>query len=550
MLDATLRSHVLAWRNDDPDRQTVEQTDLLLSRADAGDAAAAAEIASAFGPLLGFGTAGLRGAIGPGPSRMNRAVVSRAAAGLAAYLIRHEGRRAVIGYDARHRSRDFAIDTCEILQAAGIRAHMLPTALPTPVLAYAVKALGADAGVMVTASHNPASDNGYKVYLGDGRQIAAPVDADIAVEMGRVTSVAAIARKSDFDVLTHDIVDAYVNDVASLVAPAAPRELRVVSTSLHGVGHETWMATMRAAGFRLPSVVLEQAAPDPDFPTVAYPNPEEAGAADAVLRLARESGADLAIAHDPDADRCAAGVLDPHHGWRLLTGDELGVLLGWWTLERARIFDLPAPHGVLVSSIASSTMLMNLAAGYDVIGKQTLTGFKWIGRVPGILYGYEEALGYCVAPQIVADKDGIAAAIRTVEMAAALKARGETLLDALDSLYGRFGRHSTAQLSIRMPSTSATSAVIDGFRERPPVALAGHAVVGVEDLASGLDGLPPAQGLRLRFADGHVLVRPSGTEPKLKCYIELVSAYDAKTGTQATEALHAVVTELQQMIAT
>lgn len=550
MLDATLRSHVLAWRNDDPDRQTVEQTDLLLSRADAGDAAAAAEIASAFGPLLGFGTAGLRGAIGPGPSRMNRAVVSRAAAGLAAYLIRHEGRRAVIGYDARHRSRDFAIDTCEILQAAGIRAHMLPTALPTPVLAYAVKALGADAGVMVTASHNPASDNGYKVYLGDGRQIAAPVDADIAVEMGRVTSVAAIARKSDFDVLTHDIVDAYVNDVASLVAPAAPRELRVVSTSLHGVGHETWMATMRAAGFRLPSVVLEQAAPDPDFPTVAYPNPEEAGAADAVLRLARESGADLAIAHDPDADRCAAGVLDPHRGWRLLTGDELGVLLGWWTFERARIFDLPAPHGVLVSSIASSTMLMKLAAGYDVIGKQTLTGFKWIGRVPGILYGYEEALGYCVAPQIVADKDGIAAAIRTVEMAAALKARGETLLDALDSLYGRFGRHSTAQLSIRMPSTSATSAVIDGFRERPPVALAGHAVIGVEDLASGLDGLPPAQGLRLRFADGHVLVRPSGTEPKLKCYIELVSAYDAKTGTQATEALHAVVAELQQMIAT
>ena len=262
-----------------------------------------------------------------GPSRMNRAVVSRAAAGLAAYLRANSGRRAVVGYDARHRSIDFAVDTCEILQAAGIDAHLLPTTLPTPLLAFAVRALGFDAGVMVTASHNPPQDNGYKVYLGDGSQIVPPADAAIAAQIAKVTSVRELPRSADFEVLSHDIVDAYVNAAASLIAPTAPRDVRVVSTSLHGVGHETWMSVMRAAGFQLPSVVLAQAEPDPEFPTVKFPNPEEAGAADLLLVQAAAHRADIAIAHDPDADRCAAGVFDPHlDRWRLLTGDELGTL--------------------------------------------------------------------------------------------------------------------------------------------------------------------------------------------------------------------------------
>ena len=533
MLDAALRARVVAWRDDDPDETTVAQTDALVTRAEAGDADAITALTSSFGAFLEFGTAGLRGEIGPGPSRMNRAVVSRAAAGLAAYLRANSGRRAVVGYDARHRSIDFAVDTCEILQAAGIDAHLLPTTLPTPLLAFAVQALGFDAGVMVTASHNPPQDNGYKVYLGDGSQIVPPADAAIAAQIAKVTSARELPRSADFEVLSHDIVDAYVNAAASLIAPTAPRDVRVVSTSLHGVGHETWMSVMRAAGFQLPSVVLAQAAPDPEFPTVKFPNPEEAGAADLLLVQAAAHRADIAIAHDPDADRCAAGVFDPHlDRWRLLTGDELGTLLGWWTIERARRFELPEPAGVFACSIVSSTLLLKLAQAHGIAAAQTLTGFKWIGRVPGLVFGYEEALGYCVAPQIAADKDGITAALRVVEMAASLRAEGRTLLDALDAIYAEFGRHATSQLSIRMDAASEIRAAVQRLRERPPAELAGRRITGVDDLAHGIDGLPPTDGVRLRMADGHVLVRPSGTEPKLKCYLEYISNDDADGAAQ------------------
>ena len=533
MLDAALRARVVAWRDDDPDETTVAQTDALVTRAEAGDADAITALTSSFGAFLEFGTAGLRGEIGPGPSRMNRAVVSRAAAGLAAYLRANSGRRAVVGYDARHRSIDFAVDTCEILQAAGIDAHLLPTTLPTPLLAFAVRALGFDAGVMVTASHNPPQDNGYKVYLGDGSQIVPPADAAIAAQIAKVTSARELPRSADFEVLSHDIVDAYVNAAASLIAPTAPRDVRVVSTSLHGVGHETWMSVMRAAGFKLPSVVLAQAEPDPEFPTVTFPNPEEAGAADLLLVQAAAHRADIAIAHDPDADRCAAGVFDPHlDRWRLLTGDELGTLLGWWTIERARRFELPEPAGVFACSIVSSTLLLKLAQAHGIAAAQTLTGFKWIGRVPGLVFGYEEALGYCVAPQIAADKDGITAALRVVEMAASLRAEGRTLLDALDAIYAEFGRHATSQLSIRMDAASEIRAAVQRLRERPPAELAGRRITGVDDLAHGIDGLPPTDGVRLRMADGHVLVRPSGTEPKLKCYLEYISNDDADGAAQ------------------
>lgn len=543
MTPPDLRPRVLAWREDDPDEATIAQLDALLAAADSGDEAASAELASCFGPFLEFGTAGLRGALGPGPARMNRAVVSRAAAGLAAYMREHGLVSVVIGYDARHRSIDFALDTAEVMSGAGIRALLLPTALPTPVLAYAIRALAVDAGVMVTASHNPPQDNGYKVYLGDGSQIVPPADRDIAGHIDAVTAVATLPRGEDFTALGHDIVDAYVNAAASVVAPAAPRQLRVVSTSLHGVGHETWMAAMRAAGYRVPSVVLAQAAPDPDFPTVAFPNPEEPGAADLLLQHAAEQGADLAIAHDPDADRCAVGIHDPALGaWRLLSGDELGSLLGWWTVARTERLGLPAPTGVLACSIVSSTLLQRIAEQAGLPFRATLTGFKWIGRVPDLAFGYEEALGYCVAPEVAADKDGITAALRVVEMAATLRADGRTLLDALESLYAVHGLHATSQVSIRLSDPAAIRSAVQRLRDRPPAELAGRPVLGCDDLALGLDGLPPTDGVRLRLADGHVIVRPSGTESKVKCYLEVVapwspwaraSAHDTLTATGA-----------------
>ena len=432
------------------------------------------------------------------------------------------------------------------MAGAGIRCYVMPTVAPTPLLAYAIRALEVDAGVMVTASHNPPQDNGYKVYLGDGSQIVPPADADIAACIDDVPSVTSIPRGEAFTMLTHDIIDAYVNAVASIVAPDAPRALRVVSTSLHGVGHNVWMAAMRAAGFRIPSVVLAQAEPDPDFPTVAFPNPEEAGAADLLLEHAASERADLAIAHDPDADRCAAGVFDPSiDAWRLLTGDELGSLLAWWTVERTRRFGLPAPTGVMACSIVSSTLLLRIAAAAGLQAQQTLTGFKWIGRVPNLCFGYEEALGYCVEPDLVADKDGITAGLRIVEMAASLHAEGRTLLDALDAIYAQHGVHATSQLSIRMDDVSGIRAAVQRLREQPPAALAGRPVLGVDDLAMGVDGLPPTDGIRLRFADGHVIVRPSGTEPKLKCYLECITPFDVDANARAKATLAATTSDLR-----
>ena len=546
MLDAEVRARIEAWRDDDPDDVTIAQTKTLLAAADAGDEGAVSTLTSAFGEFLEFGTAGLRGEIGPGPSRMNRAVVSRAAAGLARYLLDHHATSAVVGYDARHRSLDFALDTAEVMAGAGLRVFVMPTTLPTPVLAYAISALEVGAGVMVTASHNPPQDNGYKVYLGDGSQIVPPADAQIASCIAAVDSVKMLVRSSEFTLLTHDVVDGYVNAAASIVAPDAPRALRVVSTSLHGVGHETWMAAMRAAGFRVPSVVLSQAAPDPDFPTVAFPNPEEPGAADLLLAHATSERADLAIAHDPDADRCAAGVYDPAiDGWRLLTGDELGSLLAWWTVERTRRFQLAPPTGVMACSIVSSTLLLRIAEAAGLTARQTLTGFKWIGRVPALEFGYEEALGYCVAPSIAADKDGVTAGLRIVEMAASLKAEGRTLLGALDDIYRAFGLHATTQLSVRMSDPEAIRAAVQQLRALPPTELAGRAVVGVDDMAAGIDGLPPTDGVRLRLIDGHVIVRPSGTEPKLKCYLEFVTPWTPTAGAHASGVLDATKAELR-----
>jgi len=513
-----------AWLDDDPDPDTRHALDALLDAAGSGDEAATAELVDAFDGRLQFGTAGLRGALGPGPNRMNRAVVSRAAAGLAAYIgsLPGTGRTVVVGYDARHKSDAFARDTAEIMEGAGIHAYVLPRPLPTPVLAYAIRNLGAAAGVMVTASHNPPQDNGYKVYLGDGTQIVPPADEEISARIDAVGSVSALPRGDGWETLGDGVLDAYLADVASLVDDDAPRDAAIAYTPMHGVGGDVVLRALALAGFPAPRVVRAQFAPDPDFPTVSFPNPEEPGAMDLALEEGLDADADVVIANDPDADRCAVAVPTRDRGagggpaYRMLRGDEVGWLLGWWLHERGI-------HGPYACSIVSSSLLSRMAASYGVEHHETLTGFKWIGRVPGLAFGYEEALGYCVDSARVADKDGVSAALRVVEMVAALKAEGRTVHDVLDALFVEHGLHATDQLSVRVADLSLISDAMTRLRAAPPSEVAGLAVESFEDLAAGAGGLPPTDGVRLRLAEGtRVIVRPSGTEPKLKCYLEVV----------------------------
>ncbi|HEX3004382.1 MAG TPA: phospho-sugar mutase, partial [Angustibacter sp.] len=409
-VDDELIARAVVWRDDDPDTTTRAELEDVVAAARGGDLDALADLADRFAGTLEFGTAGLRGRIGAGPNRMNRAVVIRAAAGLVAYLkAQGHAPRVVIGYDARHRSDDFARDTAAVVVAAGGEALLLPRPLPTPVLAFAIRHVGADAGVMVTASHNPPQDNGYKVYLGDGSQIVPPADAEIAAQIARVEAVADVPRADDgWHVLGDDVLDAYLGAAARVVADDAPRDLDVVHTPLHGVGRDVLVAAMQRAGFAAPYVVPSQGEPDPDFPTVAFPNPEEPGAIDAALDAARERGADVVLANDPDADRCAVAVPDPaaQGGWRMLRGDEVGVLLGAFLIERGVPDD-----AVMACSIVSSRQLAAVCAAHGVEHRETLTGFKWISRVPGLRYGYEEALGYCVDPAAVRDKDGVSASL-------------------------------------------------------------------------------------------------------------------------------------------
>ncbi|MEO3936097.1 phospho-sugar mutase [Dermatophilaceae bacterium Soc4.6] len=524
-----------AWIDDDPDPATRAELSDVLSNAGTGDAAAAADLADRFSGMLEFGTAGLRGALGAGPNRMNRAVVLRAASGLVSWL-QAEGGMAepmvVVGYDARHSSDVFARDTAAVVVAAGGRADVLPHPLPTPLLAFAIRHLGADAGVMVTASHNPAQDNGYKVYLGDGSQIVPPVDAQIAAHIDVIEMTADIALTDDgWDTLGDDVVDDYLDAVCRVVSLDSPRDLTLVHTSLHGVGNDVVLAAFERAGFPVPQAVSSQAEPDPDFPTVAFPNPEEPGAIDAALALAREVSPDLVIANDPDADRCAAAVFDPSVGdWRMLRGDEVGALLGAHLLARG----IPE-GGVLANSIVSSRLLAAMAATAGVAHEETLTGFKWIARVPGLAYGYEEALGYCVAPDTVRDKDGVSAALLLAEQAATLKAHGRTLLDVLDDLAVAHGVHATDSFSVRVTDLAQTDELMGRLRAAPPTEVGDSPVTQVDDLARGDGGLPPTDGLRWWLADGsRVIVRPSGTEPKVKVYLECVEAVDLRPADRAT----------------
>lgn len=539
-----------AWIAQDPDPVTRAELEALVARAEAGDASAADDLASRFAGRLAFGTAGLRGELGAGPMRMNRVLVGQAAAGLAAYLRgREPNPTVVLGYDGRHNSRIFAEDSAAIMAGAGVEAIILPRALPTPVLAFAVRHLGASAGVMVTASHNPARDNGYKVYLGggdQGAQIVPPADGEIAAEIERAALVPFGERTLGTTVRVADesVVDAYVARTAE-VATAEPRPLRYVYTPMHGVGLEVAERVFAEAGFAAPILVERQAQPDPEFPTVAFPNPEEPGAMDLAFEAARTSNADLVIANDPDADRVAVGVPDPRAegGWRRLSGNEIGWLLGW---RAARQHDA----GTLACSLVSSPALREIARVHGLGFTETLTGFKWISRAPNLVYGYEEALGYLVDPGKVRDKDGISAAVAVLSLFSELEAAGETLESHLDRFALEFGAFASAQISIRVADLALIPAAIARLRGNPPAQVGGFPVEGVDDFALGVDGFPLSDILRIRLAGGgRVIVRPSGTEPKLKCYLDATSGEGTATerrraAQDAVEALEAGMREL------
>ena len=523
---AALLEEARSWAAEDPDDETRAQLESIVK--DVEEGGDPADLADRFAGTLEFGTAGLRGALGPGPNRMNRVVVTRAAAGLASYLLDDgatRGSAVVIGYDARHNSDVFARDTAEVMTGAGLRALVLPRPLPTPLLAFAIRELGCVAGVMVTASHNPPQDNGYKVYLGDGSQIVPPADTEIAERIAAVGALADVPRGTPGEVLTEDVVDRYLDTVAGL-AGDGPRDLTVVYTPLHGVGGSSVTQVLETAGFDPPYVVTRQEEPDPDFPTVTFPNPEEPGAMDLAMALAEDKDADLVVANDPDGDRCAAAVPGPH-GWRMLRGDEVGALLAQHLLSSGK-------QGIYATSIVSSSLLGRMATAAGRPYAETLTGFKWLGRIEGLAFGYEEALGYCVDPEHVRDKDGVSALLLLCEVAAAAKAAGRTLTDLLDDIASEHGLHATDQVSVRVSDLAEIGAAMDRLRTDPPQRLGGLAVEQVDDLTEGSADLPPTDGLRYRLADGaRVIVRPSGTEPKIKAYLEVVVPVNPDDGVDA-----------------
>jgi len=503
-----LRAAAERWLDDDPDPASRDELRASIAAALNGDGA---DLADRFAGPLRFGTAGLRGPLRAGPNGMNRAVVRQAAAGLVAWLAAGDvPGPLVIGYDARHGSRDFAEETARVATGAGRRALILPRPLPTPVLASAVRKLGAAAGVMVTASHNPPQDNGYKVYLSDGAQLVPPADAEIEAAIRAVGPLREVPLGEPGEVLPESIVESYVDAAVARAEPGGPRGLTVAYTPLHGVGASVLTEVLRRAGFVDLAVVPEQGDPDPDFPTVAFPNPEEPGAMDRVIALAAARGADLALANDPDADRCAVAVRVADGGYRMLRGDEVGVLLADHLMRRG-------VTGRYATTIVSSSLLGALCAARGQQYGETLTGFKWIVRAgENLVYGYEEALGYCVAPELVRDKDGMTAMLLVCELAAGLKAVGQTLLDRLDDLAREFGVYATDQLSVRVTRLSEISRAMTHIRRHPPAALLDEPISDTDDL------LPDADVLTLRTPSARVVVRPSGTEPKLKAYLEVI----------------------------
>lgn len=539
-----------AWRDQDPDPETRAEIDTLITAAESGDADALSELHARFDTRLTFGTAGLRGELAAGPNRMNRVLVTQAARGFANFLReRDSSPSVVIGYDGRKNSHRFALDTAEIMEGAGVRAILLPRMLPTPVLAFAVRHLGVGAGVMVTASHNPPRDNGYKVYLGGadaGSQIVSPDDEAIEAAIRRVAEepITGLPRADTYELAGEDVVHAYIARTAALVKSAPSNSLKVVYTAMHGVGWETTRAVFTAAGFAEPTVVAEQRDPDPDFPTVAFPNPEEPGALDLSYATADRVGADLVLANDPDADRLAVAIPAPGGGWRALTGNEVGMLLGLRAAE--------AGARQLAASLVSSPGLGAVAEHYGIGFTETLTGFKWVSRVPGLDYGYEEALGYLVDPQKVRDKDGISAAVAFLDLADSLAASGVTIAQHLERFAETFGAFASGQVSVRVQDVSDIPRIMARVRENPPTELGGAAVVGVDDFANGFGEFGPANIVRFRIEGGsRVIVRPSGTEPKVKVYLDAASraGSGAERIAAATAQVEALEADVRAMLA-
>lgn len=540
-MDQSLVAQVQQWISQDPDPKTRADLEKLLE--DRNEV----ELRSCFSGFLEFGTAGLRGKLGPGPSRMNRAVVTKTAAGLVTYMRKHNLLSVVIGRDARYGSKDFAQDTAEIMQGAGMKVYLLPRALPTPVLAYAVRELKCDVGIMVTASHNPPEDNGYKVYLGgvvdqiryEGSQIISPADAQISEYISQVPDLNSLKRSSGAEVLDNTIVDSYIKATVKLATSNS--DLKVVYSAMHGVGKETLEQVFAAANFAPPILVIEQAEPDPDFPTVKFPNPEEPGAIDLSIKKAMQVSADLVIANDPDADRCAVAIADQSGSWRMLRGDEVGAILGEYLARSAK-----DKNATLANSIVSSSILSKIAKAYQLPFAETLTGFKWIAKIEKLHFGYEEALGYAVDSNSVNDKDGISAALMIVQIATDLKRESKTLNDFLDEIWSKYGYHGTKQISVRVDSLEQIDTILGRFRNSTPQSIAGYRLIGFDDLEKPLSGLPPTNGVRIFLEPKiRIIVRPSGTEPKIKCYIEVVSDNQEK----AEEIIQGLDLELRTLLA-
>jgi phosphomannomutase len=518
--DEELLAAARAWRDEDPDPDTRAEVDALLAGPDLDG------LRDRFGARLQFGTAGLRGPVGAGPNRMNRALVRRATAGVAAWLRdqRTTG-PVVVGRDARHGSDAFAQEAAAVLAGAGFAVRVLPDPGPTPLLAFAVRHLGAAAGIMITASHNPKQDNGYKLYLADGAQLVSPTDTEISARIDEVGPLATIPLgRAGIEEVGPELLEAYVAGAVGLLRPGSRREVTITYTAMHGVGARVARRAFAAAGFPTPAEVAEQVEPDPEFPTVAFPNPEEPGALDRALAKAAEVHADLVIAHDPDADRLAVAVpIGPDGSWRALTGNELGWLLADHLVRGGGL----GPDDVLVTTVVSSRLLQRLAEEAGVAYAEALTGFKWVVRAPGperrLAFGYEEALGYCI-DGLVRDKDGISTGLVAAELVAGLRAEGRTVQDRLDELHRRLGVHVTGARARRLTGSDwleRVTAAMAALRADPPKELAGRAVTGVEDLLEGRRFVP-ADVLIWELDGGRAVVRPSGTEAKVKSYAEAV----------------------------
>ena len=550
---ANVISAARTWLEQDPDATTRAELEPIITAAEGGDAAALADLDSRFSTRLEFGTAGLRGELGAGSARMNRVLVAQAAAGLAAFLVARgespldgSSPSIVIGYDGRVNSRVFAEDTAEIMAGAGVRAILLPRLLPTPVLAFAVRELKTSAGVMVTASHNPAADNGYKVYLGDydhGSQIVPPVDGEIAAEIvaAAARDIRDLPRSTAYETADDTVLDEYIRRTAELAGDISNPPV-FVYTAMHGVGWETAKRVFADAGFGEPVVVAEQIEPDATFPTVAFPNPEEPGALDLAIATAVKAGADLVVANDPDADRLAIAIPEADGSWRRLSGNEIGALLGWAAADKAQA---AGGDGTLAASIVSSPALEEIARKYALDYVDTLTGFKWISRAGGLVYGYEEALGYLVDPEKVRDKDGISAAVEFLRIVTALKAAGTSIQDHQRAFDDKFGAYASSQISIRVSDLSDIPRIMDALRNDRPRAIGSIDVLSVDDFTAGFGGFPPSDILRFHLdGKGRIIVRPSGTEPKLKVYID-ASSTNGDAANRRAEA-DATVAELDR----